>query len=446
MKYSLDKLQSREESERFEFKRFESTDDSKRFAKHLVGFANRHGGELALGLTDSGGIQGKSIDYDQLMQTITNIAYSRCSPQVRFDDEYLQLSAGDILILEIFPREEIPHAVVERSEGTITNRDYWIRTKNSTRRVSDMELSRLFSTALDSDFSTEFEAWTILSADEYRPPPINLPDSVDNYRKLFNWIKIDSNSEGSNLISSLSQELFPFSLMMSLNKYHYATWDVEIRSTAVPFGHSSLLRRKMPKMVGERFLEQNRDVKKIKTGPKNIHVSGFDEILLSEYTQISDLIKSIQFHTLPDTEFFVEYSVDVPDNDESTRFVKYNIRIRRQDEFEIVISNAGVASGRGFPARHPIMDVAADNKFKCLKLLEIQNKWEYTEIHTIFEANFAFPDRHSADIRLNERYAERIWHIIQEEYSIEKFLKSLPNTELYKINHKIDLIVESLFE
>lgn len=94
MTRSLSELQSKEESERFDFKRFDALDDSRKFAKHMVGFANRYGGEIAIGFNDSGEIQGTEISYDTKIQTITNIAYSRCSPQIRFDDEYRRTPDG----------------------------------------------------------------------------------------------------------------------------------------------------------------------------------------------------------------------------------------------------------------------------------------------------------------------------------------------------------------
>lgn len=447
MDASLAELQSREESERFDFKRFESLDDSRKFAKHLVGFANRHGGELALGITDTGEIQGKEIDYDQVMQTITNIAYTRCSPQVRFDDEYLRLPEGDILILDVSPREDIPHAVVERKQGTVISRDYWIRTKNSTRRVSDVELNRLFSTTLDPDFTKDFETWTMLSIDEHQPPSINLPDFIDNYRTLLSKLDIDDEIDQNLILSTISQELFPFSLLHDLSKVHFATWDTVIQDATTPFQSTSLIGANFPKMIGSNDLEQNHDAESVEIDENDIHFSGFDQTHISKFTDAAELLGEVQFHAPRNTEFLIEYQIEERDSDEDVPpFPNYEVKIQRQDEFIITISNHGAGSGRGFPTKHPITDVAADNKFRRIDLGEMQEKWEYAEIRNRFSVEFSYPDEPDTDITLNERYAERLWHLIEERYSVETFLESLPNTELYKANHKLDMVVEALFE
>jgi hypothetical protein len=90
--------------------------------------------------------------------------------------------------------------------------------------------------------------------------------------------------------------------------------------------------------------------------------------------------------------------------------------------------------------------VAVDNEFRRIDLGDIQSKWEHADIRNTSNAESGYSDLPDTDIQLNEKYAERLWNVIEEHFSVEHFLDSLPNTELYKANYKLDVIVEVLFE
>lgn len=446
MDISISELQSQEESETFDYKHFEAIEDSEEFAKLLVGFANLYGGTIALGFDNSGEIVGDRIDYDQTMQTITNIAYSRCSPQIRFDDEYRSLPEGDILILEVTPREDIPHAVVEKSEGTITARDYRIRTKNSTRRLTDRELSRLFSSKRRPDFTREFKVWSILSLEEIQPPGITLPSNIDTYRSVLGSLNIQGDTDIQHFLSKISQEIFPFAFLKDLGRVHFATWDTVIKDSRSRFQDSALFRPSMPPMVSSDKLEQDLNSPKDEIGNDEINIFGFESTYISEFTEVDSLLDGIEFYALPDTEFRVNFPRQKDEDNPEDYFPKYEFQIIRNGEFQFTIENYGGQWGRGFPTEHPITDVAADNKFRRLDLSEIQKNWEYSAVRNQFKTEFEFPENPDTDIQSNEKYADRLWHLIEEFYSVEHFLDTLPNTEIYKANHKLDMIINGLFD
>lgn len=442
---SLGELQSQNESATFDFKRFEALDDSKKFAKHLVGFANRQGGRIALGFDDSGGLQGDEIDYDQVMQTITNIAYTNCSPQIRFDDQYRRPPEGDFLILDIEPREEIPHAVVQRNEsGEIEARDYWIRLQNTTRRVSDVELRRLFTTRLNPDFSREFRTWAVLSEVD-NLTRVALPENNSLYPDLLRDLDIDIPENNNLFLSQIATELFPFAFLESLNLFHQQTWDVKRNASNDVFDSTSLLRAFPIKSIPQ-DLDIDTDTPSEKVEDSDIEILGYDRLRLSDFGELDEVLPNLEFHAPPNTKFRIAFSGSESDDDDEVDGLNFEISIQRNGEFVFTLADYRCRQGRGFPQGHPIKDVAIDNQFRRLPLFEINDEWVHCEIEVRFTADFMFPETTDSDIDLNDQYAERIWHVIEEYYSVDKFLASLPNTELYKVNHKLDMLVDALLD
>ena len=129
-----------EESEdhRIDFKSVDKLEDKERIAKHLVTIANREGGQLVFGVNDDGEIEGKEILENIRSGLVSKIARTRCSPPVVvshsfFSDQSGVNGPGDVLVIDISARRDVPHAVIERDNGLI--RKYYIRTGNESRPI-----------------------------------------------------------------------------------------------------------------------------------------------------------------------------------------------------------------------------------------------------------------------------------------------------------------------
>ena len=105
-------------------------------AETLVAFANTDGGQLLLGVDDTGDIIGVD-DPDLTMRTVDNVAYQNCEPPLTIRQEAVRDSSGAAVIVVNVPKGD------QRPYRTNTGR-YTIRTTSGRRPASRQELLRLF--------------------------------------------------------------------------------------------------------------------------------------------------------------------------------------------------------------------------------------------------------------------------------------------------------------
>lgn len=118
-----------------------------KLAKEFVAFANRTGGKVIIGLQDEGTFDGEA-DYDinALKGDIDNIIHNKISPIINYNFEFLKCEGGDLSIITIEKKKDIPYAYIVKREGAeIKSRIYYIRTPHGKRLVSDSQLEYLFS-------------------------------------------------------------------------------------------------------------------------------------------------------------------------------------------------------------------------------------------------------------------------------------------------------------
>ena len=131
----LSYLISQSESSELDFKSADlligaNNEDRKKIARNLVGFANRNGGKLVIGVDDeTRRPEGKNIKQELATETISEISRDVCSPAVRFSHDFYSskngdLSKGTVYVLNIKKSGDIPHAYVKRSGAEIKKREY----------------------------------------------------------------------------------------------------------------------------------------------------------------------------------------------------------------------------------------------------------------------------------------------------------------------------------
>jgi ATP-dependent DNA helicase RecG len=122
-----------------EFKEWPARADS--LAGEIVAFANTDGGELLVGVEDSGNMIGIARDaLDSAAQRLDNIAYNNCEPPVTILQETVAVGEdGAVLIVRVPKGDQRPYR---------TNRGiYFIRTSSGKRQASRSELLSLFQAA-----------------------------------------------------------------------------------------------------------------------------------------------------------------------------------------------------------------------------------------------------------------------------------------------------------
>ncbi len=113
----------------------ESITDQNKILKGIVSLANSEGGQLIIGVTDSGEIKGiQNIDKNMLI--IDDLAIQRSEPPISVFQETLSIDGKIVLIVNVPQGKQRPY----RTSGGL----YYTRSTNRTRQASTDELLRLF--------------------------------------------------------------------------------------------------------------------------------------------------------------------------------------------------------------------------------------------------------------------------------------------------------------
>ncbi|MBI4645030.1 MAG: putative DNA binding domain-containing protein [Bacteroidia bacterium] len=129
----LKKKISKGENHLTEFKK--TITNNNELAKDISSFANSNGGQLFIGITNSGEITGIQ-EIDSTMRRIDDVAYNCCEPPITVYQEILNVSDKTVLIINIPKGTQRPYR-------TKTGQCY-IRSANRNRQTSWEELRRLF--------------------------------------------------------------------------------------------------------------------------------------------------------------------------------------------------------------------------------------------------------------------------------------------------------------
>lgn len=137
----MDKLELQErilkgENLHTEFK--ESLPDNETLAKSIVCFTNTDGGQLIIGVSDSGNITGVG-DSDEAVRKIDDVAFNRCEPPISILPETVDMDSKIVLIINIPKGEQRPY----RTKSGL----YYIRSGNRCRQASWQEVRRLYQTS-----------------------------------------------------------------------------------------------------------------------------------------------------------------------------------------------------------------------------------------------------------------------------------------------------------
>lgn len=137
----MDKLELQErilkgENLHTEFK--ESLPDNETLAKSIVCFANTDGGQLIIGISNSGDIVGVE-DLDEAVRKIDDVAFNRCEPPISILPETVDMDGEIVLIINIPKGEQRPY----RTKSGL----YYIRSGNRCRQAAWQEVRRLYQTS-----------------------------------------------------------------------------------------------------------------------------------------------------------------------------------------------------------------------------------------------------------------------------------------------------------
>lgn len=395
-----------------------------KLAGEIVAFANRYGGKILIGINNDGSFEGKRIfndkGVDQYKNDIDNVCHNNISPIVECTMEFMQFSEGDVLVVNIPKRKDIPHAYIFSKEGIeIKNRIYRIRTSHGTRLTSDRQLQWMFTYLKDPGFKYKFRL--IIN---YFDDSIQIPCFIGQPRCSFNYLPFVQDLPGDDIkilkkdmdkTHAFFLEITPYALINSLVLYFNHSWLIEIERHGYTI-KSGLKTRQL--------------------NSKEIYVKNLPEPPIISSLSL-DFQKIIDKYFLPsfcvplDTELKIEHG--------NGKFSKLSLLHKNNDfNFNITFNYSGMVRGMDFP---DLDKSYMRNENKNTKSEEL---WQSIFIDGIFTGSFNFPDEDLEQFYDYKYYSDTIQDILENEWNWDRYIEKIPIYRTYVIDHKLDKILKKL--
>jgi len=410
------------ENTKFELKSakiLQNNDWKDKLAKQFVAFANLNGGKVIIGIQDDGTFDGiKDYEVDVLKGDIDNIIHNKISPIINYNFEFLKCKEGDLSIITIERKKDIPHAYIFEREGPeIKNRIYYIRTPHGKRLVSDRELHFLFNEKrlrIIHPFSIAlvFERPNFLI-----PAEIELAQQVRfNFAILYNKL-YPKYKEFEKKVSSnwdyFVIELILYQLIYTILRNFQFTWDIEIIETT----NSITVNSDTPKELFE-----------IKDLPK----PGNESVLSKLSIGLEDIFEDI----------FTK-KMYLPPNSKIEIDPKGVLKIYN-DVYNFTIHYQSFTWRQGLFGNHPQAGKflgRAEDEYQ-----EMSEKYSSANIQFFFEGNLNFPDPELEYFDSYIRLMKTFKKLIDRDWNHDEFVKSMPNYMFFNLEERLNRIENSLKE
>ena len=413
-------------------------------AKAMVGFANRDGGNLIIGVDDdTREAEGEPLDEERINGILAEIAATECDPNVQWDRTFYSsengdLEQGDVYVVHIDRRRGPPHAIIH-GQG---RREYRIRSGDETRLVDTSELAWLFQHQSFPKYQEHVESG-LLYHKNLEPLSIDLPANHNLIQQfLFKLSDKDAEfitTEFERMIDFIGV-IAPFAFLHSLNIYHMNSWDVELRETKRDYNP---FKSTMTPPTNER-VDPNMEIPMEEVG--SIEIDGSESTILSDLSLEADnLIGDARIKSPPGVEINLVLG-DATEENESVNEMVYGesaIVISREDKFVFAIEFGRQKSGG-------VVEGSVPQWPEILALIELGDygKPLYEPLGEVgfsvrFISNFKFPDYIDNDYDLHTRYAENLFEIVRKDWDIIRFMDSRPNPIFYEMNYKLDMLVDA---
>ena len=388
-------------------------------AMELVAFANLLGGKLIIGIQDDGKFDGKiKKDFDKFKGDIDNIIRSKISPTISYGIEFLNCAEGDLIIITVEKKTEIPFAYIVSREGPeIKNRIYYIRTPHGRKLVSDGQLKFLFNEE-KLNILHQFSVVLVFDKPEFEiTDSLEFPSSIRFdfsflYDRVYPRYK-DLFKEKSVQFDQFVVELLNYQMLYSILKNFQRTWDIKYLEP-------------LSSKLGSIFRETPKEAIKISNFPEPHKNSELSKLS----TGVDDLFgdESIRkFHLPPNSKIEI--------NPQGS-FKIYN---------EIFIFSIGLTSyqgGQGMDQNHPqIGKYRSRNLVGSLKLNE---DYIYMKINFIYDGFLKFPGPDIEYFDSYLRFINTIKDIIDTDWNYDVFVKTLPNFMFFNLEERLNRIENML--
>ena len=387
----------------------------KDLVKELVALTNHSGGKLILGIKDDGIFEGNNIfDIDKDKGIINNVIKTRISPILKYNLEYLQCPEGELLIIHVEKKKEIPHAYIVSKEGyEIKNRIYYIKTPHDKRLVSDTQLKFLFQEE-EINIFYPFEIMLNLTIPDLKFSYFEPNQSAgfrflqwDLLEKITPEISKQILSE-SNKINTFFQEIIPYAILLSFSKNFFRSWQF----TIYPYE--------------KRYTKPNIPMHKITL--QEIPNLPSDSLVSEFSLDIKELLSNYSFN-----DICVPQGTKIQLGFEAGAFpIVFNNK-----NFRFKISNDFIRYGTHLESRHSSFYNVIERNGEL-----IDKKNLFINLNCVYEANFTFPEEYDEYYTYYVEYAKNIKTILMDEWDFNVFLEKYPSPILFSIDKKLDKILK----
>jgi len=398
----------------------------KKLAGEIVAFANRYGGKILIGINNDGSFEGKGIfddknkSVDHYKNDIDNLCHNNISPIVECTMEFMQFSEGDVLVVNIPKRKDIPHAYIFSKKGIeVENRIYRIRTSHGTRLTSDRQLQWMFTHLKDPCFEYKFRLIINYFDDSLQIPYfIGQPRCSLNYLPFVQDLPVDDIKifkKNMDKAHAFFLEITPYALINSLVLY---------------FKHSWLIK------IGRHDNTIESGIKTRQLNSKEIYAKDLPEPPLVSSLSL-DFQKIIDKYFLP--SFYVPLDTELKFEHVNGKFSKLSLLHKKNDfNFNITFNYSGMVRGMDFP---DLDESYMRNENKNTKSEEL---WQSIFINGIFTGSFNFPDEDLKQFYDYKYYSDTIKDILENEWNWDRYIEKIPIYRTYVIDHKLDKILKKL--
>ena len=390
----------------------------KNLAKELVALANHSGGRLIIGLTDDGKFEGKKIfNVDDDKGIISNLIQDRISPIPIYNVDVLECNKGDLLIIRIDKKKDIPHAVVERKDKEIEKRVYYIKTPHDKRLVTDTQLKFLF-TERDLTILYPFEICINFVLPDFEVPCFKIEHSIGIKEELLNFLDGTKTKIKTKLIVDSKncfeffKEIIPYLIIRSFARKLISIWSINYFTEDKSYGNSNLARKKL-------------SINDLPDPPKDKIVS-----LMGIKTK-----KILRKHYFPDF-FYVP-----PETSITFEFKEGSFPIIISNPcFKIVINLLSTHSSEGFDNRHPCSIYS-----KKSRSWDLSNKGIFhIRLNCEFSTEFFLPVAEHELFPEYFKFVKALEKILIEKWDYQLFLSKLPHQLHYDMKSNLDEIIDIL--
>jgi len=413
------------ENDKLEFKTTSTFEDNEEIAAQLVAFTNRNGGKILFGVKDDGTLEGARIDMDGEALRLSDIARSRCSPKVEFSTSLFAFDDGDVLVVNIPRRKDIPCAVVDRRDYEIKKRTYYTRTVRGKRLVEDEELKWMFKEVGDPTLKHSFPINITYNRQSLDIPPFDAPSGLLHIVPFVNSLKTEDIrcllEDEPKKMGSFILEIVPFAILKDLAWSFAYSWLIEVT------------RRKGEK----RIYHKRPDVEK-----KVIRLSDISLPSNSLISTLSFEFEKVMSEVMDTIVVPPETDIQITLENEPTKNII--LKIMRTNAFSFEMRFHQSRWNVGLPFAHPLR-----HKYQRIdKPLEETRRFEEMVATVTLDANFTakfnFPEVRDPMFSEHYDYGTTILDLIRESWDWEYFIEKLPHGKLYSIEDKIDEILARL--